>query len=65
MPTRRYAAAYDYSATGAAQRVLNPAVAAHFNGDNVTLDATKGQFVRCRTGSMRAYDREEASAPRS
>lgn len=60
MPTRRYAAAYDYTATGAAQRVLNPLVAAHFNGDNVTLDATKGQLC-VSTGNMRAYDREEST----
>ena len=60
MPTRRYAAAYNYSATGAAQRVLNPAVAAHFNGDNVTLDAAKGQLC-VSAGNMRAFDREEST----
>ncbi|WP_027995450.1 hypothetical protein [Simplicispira psychrophila] len=58
MPTRRYAAAYNYGATGSAQRVLNPLVSAHFNSDNVTLDAAKGQLC-ISTGTMRAFDREE------
>ena len=60
MPTRRYATAYNYAGVGAAQRVLNPLVTEHFNTNNVTLDATKGQL--CVTaGNMRAYDREEST----
>ena len=58
MPTRRYAAAMDYAAAGAAQRVLNAAVNTHFTAGNVVLDAAKGQLC-VNAGNMRAYDREE------
>lgn len=55
MPTRRYAAAYNYAGN---TRVLNDDVNKHFNADNVVVNPAKGQLCVTST-SQRAFDREE------
>ena len=58
MPTRRYAVAVDYTATGGPAAVYNPAVSKHFAATNTTMN---GDAVCVLNVSYTAWDREENS----
>ena len=63
MPTRRYAVALNYAATGAARLVTRAApapVSPHFPAASVSLNAA-GTLACVTPGTMRGYDREETT----
>lgn len=56
MPTRRYAVAVDYAAKALR---FNAGVAAHFDANNTSLNATTLQACVTPGGALRGYSREE------
>ena len=64
MPTRRYAVALNYAATGGNRLVLNSAISGiangYFSGLNTSLNKDASRIC-VDTDQMKAYDREEAS----
>lgn len=61
MPTRRYAVALNYAATGAARLMLNGAVATHFTAANTSLNTAGSQACVLPGGTLRAFDEEEST----
>ena len=62
MPTRRYALAMNYGATGAARFLINANVNRHFTTANSTLNAAGTRICVTPGGDPVAYDAEEGTS---